>query len=288
MESLPSTIIAWIPPAEGAAFPWVPLGAGFAFSAAVMVVLWARQLATRNATAVDVAWAANLGFLGAGYALFTDTAPIERRWLVGGLAALWSARLAWHLAAERLGDRAEDGRYRTLRERWGAGAGPKFLVFFLAQAALDAFLSLPFALALGDSAAGVRPWEIAAALLVVVSVAGETLADSQLARFRLDPAHRGRTCRVGLWRFSRHPNYFFEWLAWCAFALLASGAPFGLLAWSAPLAMLGLILCVTGIPPTEAQALLSRGDDYRAYQRTTSAFFPWFPSKDPRACGTNR
>jgi steroid 5-alpha reductase family enzyme len=103
------------------------------------------------------------------------------------------------------------------------------------------------------------------------------VADSQLQSFKSNPANRSATCRVGLWRYSRHPNYFFEWLIWVAFAVFAMGSPYGYVAAFAPLLMLFFLFRVTGIPATEAQALRSKGDDYRQYQRTTSAFVPWFP-----------
>ncbi len=101
------------------------------------------------------------------------------------------------------------------------------------------------------------------------------------------PANRGRTCRRGLWRYSRHPNYFFEWLHWWAYALIAWGAAFVWVTVAAPFVMLVFVLFISGIPPTEARALASRGEDYRRYQRETSAFFPWFPKAeaDPAASG---
>jgi len=107
------------------------------------------------------------------------------------------------------------------------------------------------------------------------------VADAQLGAWRRDPAHRGRTCRAGLWSWSRHPNYFFELVIWAAFALGATAAPGGALAWTAPALLALLIVRVTGIPPTEAQALRSRGDDYRAYQREVSVLVPWPPRRRP-------
>ena len=98
-------------------------------------------------------------------------------------------------------------------------------------------------------------------------------------KFKEDPANRGKTCRAGLWRYSRHPNYFFEWVLWCGMATLALGTPLGWLAYLSPALILYFILKITGIPPTEAQSLKSRGDDYRRYQQETSAFFPWFPKE---------
>ena len=118
-----------------------------------------------------------------------------------------------------------------------------------------------------------------------VAVAGEALADAQLAAFKRNPANRGGVCAVGLWRYSRHPNYFFECLIWVSYALFAFGSPGGWLALIGPAAILYLLLRVTGIPLTEEQSLRSRGEAYRRYQETTSAFLPWFPKK-PRAAGS--
>jgi steroid 5-alpha reductase family enzyme len=110
-------------------------------------------------------------------------------------------------------------------------------------------------------------------------VAGEALADRQLAAHRRDPANKGKTCRSGLWRYSRHPNYFFEFLHWFAYVFLAVGMGIGWIAASliGPAVMLVFLYRVTGIPYTEAQALRSRGEDYAEYQRTTSPFLPLPP-----------
>ena len=105
------------------------------------------------------------------------------------------------------------------------------------------------------------------------------LADAQLAAFKRDPAHRGRVCTAGLWGYSRHPNYFCEWLVWVAYFVFACGSPWGWTSVACPLCILGLLLGVTGIPMTEEQSLRSKGGAYRRYQRTTSAFVPWFPRK---------
>ena len=116
-------------------------------------------------------------------------------------------------------------------------------------------------------------------MIWLIAVSGESLADWQLSAFRHDPANAGQVCQRGLWRYSRHPNYFFEWLHWWAYVCLAAGSPWGGLALAGPAAMLYFLLKVTGVPPTEAQALKSRGDAYRQYQRTTSVFFPWPPQR---------
>jgi steroid 5-alpha reductase family enzyme len=245
----------------------------------VMAALWIVQVIRRDASLVDVAWTYSVGGLGICFAITGPGAP-ERRLLVGLLAGLWSLRLGTYLLVNRVLGKPEDGRYQELRRGWGKSANLRFFGFFQAQALVAVVFSLPFYLACLDPVPGLGPLDLSAAALWGVSVAGESIADRQLARHRSDSANRGVTCRSGLWRYSRHPNYFFEWLTWIAFALPALRAPYGWAALSAPALMLFLLFKVTGIPATEAHAVASRGDDYRSYQRATSAFVPWFPGKD--------
>ena len=120
------------------------------------------------------------------------------------------------------------------------------------------------------------PLAWAGAALWIVAASLERVADRQLQRFKADPANKGRTLRTGLWRYSRHPNYFFQWLTWVAYALVALEAPYGWIGLIAPAIMLYLILFVTGVPAAEESSLRSRGEEYRRYQRETSAFVPWF------------
>lgn len=256
--------------------------------AVVMAVLWLVQRATRNAGVVDVGWAGGLGALVVLYALLAPGDPL-RRVLVGVLAGAWSLRLASYILTNRVLGRSEDGRYQALRARWGERAQPYFFVFFQAQAVLDVLFSLPFLVAMTNPRQGIGAWGVAGVLVWLAAVAGEAVADRQLAAFRADPVNRGRTCRVGLWRASRHPNYFFEWVHWWSYVLLAVGSPWWALTLVGPALMAFFLFKVTGIPATEAQALVSRGEDYRDYQRTTSAFIPWFPKKQGtghRAQGT--
>jgi steroid 5-alpha reductase family enzyme len=190
---------------------------------------------------------------------------------------VWGARLSLYLYATRVhGGAPEEGRYRQLREEWGSGFAGRLFWFFQAQGALDVLFAVPLLLVAWDPAAGQSPLAWAALGLWLVAFIGEGLADWQLHRFKADPAHAGQVCRAGLWAYSRHPNYFFELLVWVAFALVATPSPWGWLAWIGPAAMAFFLFRVTGIPATEAQALRSKGDAYRAYQRTTSAFVPWF------------
>jgi steroid 5-alpha reductase family enzyme len=251
------------------------LGAA-AIAFGLMFLLWLVQQATRNAAWGDVGWAFSFGLLTAWYASVLP-GNRERAIAVTVLAGLWSARLGFHLLVRLFKDHEEDGRYRHYRESWGGRIGAKFLAFFLMQGLLEFLFSAPFLLVARNPLPFPHPFEIAAAVVLAVAVAGEGLADLQLRAFKADPGNRGRTCRAGLWSVSRHPNYFFEWLVWVAWAVAASAAGgWGWAAWAAPALMLFLLVKVTGIPPAEAQAVRSRGEDYRRYQREVSAFFPWF------------
>ncbi len=242
-----------------------------------MVGLWVWQLRSGRADWVDVAWAGSIGALAVFYAVFGEGA-VEKRILVALVAGTWSFRLTRHLAVRLAAHDDEDGRYQAMRSHFGPRAGAFFLVFFLAQGLVAWLFSLPAWAVANDPSGQLDAWVLAGVAVWLISLAGESLADRQLAAFRNDPGNKGRVCNIGLWRYSRHPNYFFEWLHWFAYPLIAMGAPAQWLAWLGPLIMLVFLYRVTGIPYTEKQALASRGDAYREYQRTTSAFFPWPPS----------
>lgn len=249
---------------------------GWAGSAALMAMAWAWHLRIRNAGIVDVGWATSVGGLAVFYAAAANGAP-ARRWLIAAMMGLWGARLAWYLLHDRVLGRPEDGRYADLRARGSYAAALRFFPFFQAQAVLAVLLSYPAWVAAINPAPSLGWIEFAGAAVWLVAVIGESLADRQLERFKAQPANRGKTCRVGLWRYSRHPNYFFEWLVWVAYALVALGSPYGWIAIGCPVLIFYLLFRVTGIPATEAQAVRSRGDDYRQYQATTSPFVPWPP-----------
>lgn len=148
----------------------------------------------------------------------------------------------------------------------------------MCQAVLQAVVSLPFIFIAMDSFDSIRVTEYAALALFVVAITGETIADQQLEEFKKNaPKESKEVCKVGLWRYSRHPNYFFEWLIWCAWALMACASPFGLWALSSPAIMLVMLLVFSGVKISEEVSLKSRGDAYRQYQKETSPFVPWFP-----------
>ncbi len=264
------------------ASPWIALAIGAGTAAGSMTVLWLIQVVKHDATLVDIGWAYEIGVLGVVYAIVGNGQACHRI-LVGALAGLWSLRLGTYLVVDRLlRHEGEDGRYRDMRRRWterGISVNFWFFVFFQAQALLVVWFAVPMLLDAYNPRHGLQPLEIAGIVLWVVGLALNVLSDRQLARWRANPANKGKTCRAGLWRYSRHPNYFFEWLLWVGWGLIASAAPWGWLGWMTPLLLLTLLFTITGIPPTEEQALRSRGEDYRRYQRETSVFVPWFPRK---------
>ncbi|MCR4414646.1 MAG: DUF1295 domain-containing protein [Thermoguttaceae bacterium] len=260
--------------------PAVQLLAGLLFVCVLMTVLWLIQRRTANAGIVDAGWAASIGILGVFFAATSDGYPI-RRMVVGVLIGVWSARLAGYILRDRVVGQAEEGRYRALRTEWGAAAQRRFFLFYQSQALAALFFALPVLVVAHHTVDRWTLWDAAGVVVWCLSVANTILADQQLARFKRRPDSRGKTCREGWWRYSRHPNYFFEWLHWWSYVALSVGSPFWWLTLLAPAVMLYLLLKVTGIPPTEAQALATAGEDYRQYQRTTSAFVPWFPKQEP-------
>ncbi len=257
--------------------PWVLFLAGLAFSSLLMAAVWVVAVRIRNAGIVDIAWALGFAPLALLYRLFGDGEP-PRQNLITLMAVAWSLRLGIHLWKRVMGHHPEeDGRYRELRLAVVGRENVFFFWFFQAQALLLALLSIPLLLSNFDPRVHLGITDFLGFALWVVAIGGESLADHQLKRFKADPANRGRVCASGLWRYSRHPNYFFEWLVWVAFFLFALPAPWGWTTIFAPALMLFFLLRITGIPYTEQQSLRSKGDAYRAYQRTTSAFVPWFP-----------
>lgn len=258
---------------------WALFGLAVLVCAAIQLVLWLRQLRTRDATAVDAGWAGSLALLGVLYAVVAGGST-GHRLLAGALIALENLRVMLLVIRRARKEEAEDKRYQELRRRWAEKGREQlsFFVFFQAQALLAAVLSLPILLAASDED-GLGVLAYAGAALWLVAATLERTADRQLEEFKARDDTKGEVLKEGLWRYSRHPNYFFQWLTWVAYALIALEAPHGWLGLTAPAIMLYLILFVTGVPAAEESSLRSRGEKFRRYQRETSAFVPWFPKE---------
>jgi len=260
------------------------LGLAALFGAAFAV---ARRL--NNYSIVDLVWSYAFGAVAIFYAA-AGSGWWVRRALLAAAVTGWSLRLGTHLLVRIARHHpAEDGRYQTLRHEWKEHFALRMAGFFQLQALSVVYLALPFLWLARNPAPSLRPLEWLGLALWAVAIGGEALADAQLAAFKRDvkaaAVPRGAAtadpgpsvCDAGLWRYSRHPNYFFEWLIWVGYAVWACASPWGWTAILSPASILYLLLRVTGIPMTEAQSIRSKGDAYRRYQARTSAFVPWPP-----------
>ena len=246
----------------------------WALCALVQLALWFVQQRTHNAGIVDVGWAACFTPIVGLFGVLTAM-PRAGYIPIGLVVVAWSTRLASYLVTRGAATGPEESRYQHLRQRWGPHASRRFLIFFQVQALLAAVLSTAFVVPFVA-----LPWDngairVLGVLIALTGVIGETIADAQLARWKRDPVHRGRVCDAGLWNYSRHPNYFFEWLTWVGFAAYSLAFHGGWIALGGQALIFATIWKVTGIPATEAAAVRSKGEAYRHYQATTSAFVPW-------------
>lgn len=245
-----------------------------------MALAWLAWRRTHNSGWVDVAWTFGVGLVSIAIILALQRAGLavsSRAFLVAGLVALWALRLGGHIA-RRTRAITDDPRYAKLIAGWGSAAASRMFWLLQKQAWASIPLVLAIVLAAANPVAQLRPQDGLGALILLAAIIGEAVADRQLRRFRATAAS-GDVCRAGLWSWSRHPNYFFQWLGWLAYPLIAvvPGYAWGWLALLAPLAMYWLLTRISGIPPLEEHMLATRGARYRAYMDRTSAFFPWPP-----------
>jgi steroid 5-alpha reductase family enzyme len=251
--------------------------------AVTMVVAWYVALRTDRSGWIDAIWSFAVGIFGAWAALLVSAgdSSVYRQWLVAILALAWSLRLAFHIANRTARSSQDDPRYRQLKEQWGSSFRARLFWFLQVQAAAAFLLVLSIVGAAHNPAFAFGSNDWAGIMLMLLAVGGEATADRQLTAFRADPANKSRVCDVGLWRLSRHPNYFFEWLAWLAYVVIGID-PSGHYAWgwitlAGPALMYLLLVHVSGIPPLEAHMLRSRGEQFRRYQARVNAFWPGPP-----------
>jgi steroid 5-alpha reductase family enzyme len=257
-------------------------GAGMA---AFMVCAWVAQLRTGNSGWIDTFWTFGTGAAACALALLPLAGaewPQFRQLLAAGFAASWSLRLGWHIL-QRTRKTTDDPRYRNMIGKWGVKANAKLFWHLQIQAVVGLLLATCVMLAARNPAALFRLQDIAAIFIFGIGIAGEAVADAQLRRFKQSAQNSGGICDIGLWRWSRHPNYFFEWLCWLAYPLLAidfgGGYLPGFLALLAPLCIYWLLVHVSGIPPLEAHMMRTRKAEFTTYQQRTPAFFPWPPRR---------
>jgi len=256
------------------------LAATAAFVFAAMLALWLVSLARRDASIVDVWWGPGFAAVAA-LAWALAPAPGARGALLLALASAWGLRLGGYLLWRNHG-RGEDARYARMRRRHGERFGPVSLVtVFGLQGVLQWLVSLPLQVApLRPGAAPLGALDAAGIALFATGLFFEAVGDLQLARFRADPANRGRVMDRGLWRYTRHPNYFGDCLAWWGIWAVAASTPLGPWTIVSPLAMTFLLLRVSGVPMLE-RGLAKTRPGYREYVARTSAFVPWLPKRGP-------
>lgn len=259
--------------------PLLLAGLGTLLVFLIMTALWLLGIRNRNFSYVDIGWSANFAVLALLYANLAGGWE-TRKWIIAAMYALWSVRLAGHLA-KRIVGAPEEGRYVELRQRWAGNRNARFFGFFQLQALLNVVLAMPLLIACVNPTPRLHVLESTGVAIWLVGLIGESVADGQLAAFKRAASNHGGVCDIGLWRYSRHPNYFFEWTIWIGYAVFALASPWGWLALAMPALMLHLLINVTGVKAAEEQALRSKGEKYREYQQRTSMFVPAPRKKRP-------
>ena len=239
-----------------------------------MALAWRVALTTGQSGRIDAIWTFATGLAAIVAAAASHGDPL-RRIVVCMMAAIWSLRLGLYLWRRAIAG-GDDRRYAALKQSWGEAAPRRLFLFLQIQAAA----SLPLALTAYCAAGAPRPgldWRDGLAIAIfALAFAGEAIADQQMASFKREPGNRGRICDQGLWAWSRHPNYFFEWLGWLAYPIMAieAGYPAGWLTLSGPLVIYVLLVHVSGVPPLEAHLSRSRPAEFAAYAENVNAFWP--------------
>lgn len=247
---------------------------------ASMSCMFIIGLLAKDNSLIDIAYGPAFVIACWGAWLFGEgTAVHFRPLLLLVLVTLWGGRLGLHIGLRHRG-RGEDFRYRAFREAWGKTlVWRSFLQIYLLQGTVVLVVSLPILLAIASPGGGLRWTDFLGVLLFGLGFFFEAVGDWQLTRFKKDPAHRGQTIEEGLWRYTRHPNYFGEATLWWGIFFIGLGSPFGFWGLLSPLTICFLLLKVSGIPMLEAK--YSGNPQFEAYKARTNAFFPWFPKKGP-------
>ena len=242
----------------------------------IMALVWLWSYKIKNAGVVDIFWSYNFPVIAIILYLFAPGFE-TRKQLLCSMVVLAGLRLGTHLASRILKHlHEEEPRYAQIRKDWGESAEKKMFGFFQMQAISNVLLAIPFFISTLNTNPQISPLEYAGVVLWAISVICEAISDQQLANFKKDPANKGKVCDKGLWHYSRHPNYFFEWLMWVSYFVFALASPYGYIAIISPAIILYLLLKVTGIPMTEQQSLKTKGEAFKRYQASTSVFVPWF------------
>jgi len=241
----------------------------------VMTILFILGIIFKNFAMVDFGWSINFSLIAFFLMYNYNVNKIGLIFFI--MVILWSFRLAFYLLFTRILFKPEEGRYIKLRQKWKNHLNLKFFIFFQFQALTNVILSLPiiFALFQKEELYFNHYFSI---FLFVVGFLGETIADLHLYIFKKNPKNQHKTLKSGLWKYSRHPNYFFELVIWFSYGLFHLNLSYGFLAFLSFFILLFFILKVTGIPATEEQNLSSKGEEYKEYIKNTSPLIPLPPN----------
>ena len=249
---------------------------GLAAVVSLFTVLWLVSLAVKNASIVDMWWGPGIFLIGLTYFLTTHGAEF-RRALILGFVGLWALRLAWHIGRRNVGH-GEDFRYVTWRTQYGARWWwVSYLRVFILQAVIAWIVALPlyFAISAGTPAS-LTAWDVIGAGLFAAGFLFEAVGDEQLRRFKAIAANKGKVMNTGLWRYTRHPNYFGEAVLWWGFAVIAAGTPRGYLGIIGAAGINFLLVRVSGVSLLE-KTLITTKPGYADYVASTSSFVPLPP-----------
>jgi steroid 5-alpha reductase family enzyme len=249
---------------------------GLATILTVLTLVWLLSLRLQDASVADVCWGVGFVLLAWLYCLLSPTLT-ARSWLIAVLVTVWGARLSWHIFQRNHG-KGEDPRYQAMRALHGPAFWWRslFTVFWL-QGAILWFVALPLLVAVrATEPATLSAVDGLGVLLLAVGFTFEVVGDSQLRRFRAAPSNHGHVLDRGLWRYTRHPNYFGDAVLWWGVYAIAAATPNGSLTVLSPALMTFLLMRVSGVTLLE-QSLKASKPGYNAYIARTPAFFPWFP-----------
>ena len=240
-----------------------------------MSTVFLIALKLRDNSIVDIAY--GLGFVLVGWSGSLIYGSGEaRQLLLLALVSIWGLRLAGHITARKRNEEGEDPRYRQWRESWGKTfVWRSYLQIYLLQGTVIYLVALPLLLVIRDPGGPLGWLDLLGVLIWLLGFGFEAIGDWQLLQFKNDAENRGRIMRFGLWRFTRHPNYFGEAILWWGIFLLALSVPYGWLAIISPLLIDFLLLKVSGIPMLEER--YAGNPEFEVYKQRTNAFFPWFP-----------
>jgi len=243
----------------------------------VMVIAFVFFQKTKMIGVIDIFWSLSF-FIQTVAAVIILKPSIERAIVITMMVGIWSLRLTIHLTTRFLKAKKDDPRYEQLRAAWITDFDSKIFFMYLLQGVSVLILLGPVMCFSVDETSLSIPFTISALVLFAIALIGESIADAQLEQFKKRKTEC--VCKTGLWKYSRHPNYFFEWLIWCALFILCIPSNMGVFMVYAPVIMYVLLTRVTGVPQAEKLSLEHRGAAFARYQKTTSEFFPWFPKEN--------